>query len=134
MRKITLAVIMFILPFASSVFADISSGVLTYDNNGTNIIKADYFCERGVVLPISFINDASGNLAVAVMNIEGKQIVLNNAPVGSGAYYISIDEQQSYRLHTKNDDAIVTFLAADHTAKEQTVLRECKIITAHQIN
>ena len=55
------------------------------------------------------------------------QIALRALPSGSGVRYVGFDEQDGYRLYTKGDDAFVMHMAADHTAEEVPVLRDCSV-------
>ncbi len=41
----------------------------------------------------------------------------------SGVKYIALDEQNSYRWHMSGDEGILGFLKADHTAREEILLR-----------
>ena len=41
------------------------------------------------------------------------------------ARYISIDEQRSYRWHTKGNKGILSYLEADLSAKEKNILSNC---------
>lgn len=92
----------------------------------TDLNTVTYTCERGVRVPVTFINQDEGP-GYAVMMFEGKLIPMRLAPTGSGARYVALDEQDGYRLWTKSDEAMVGYLAADHTASEQVFLKECRI-------
>ncbi|MFC6687065.1 MliC family protein [Jhaorihella thermophila] len=95
---------------------------------GTEVVEIVYECEqRGVRLPVVFVN-TEGGPGLAVMSIEGKLVTMRSTPNGSGVRYVAIDEQDSYRLHAKGETAFVTWLAADHTADEITILRDCWMI------
>ena len=89
-----------------------------------SIQQFTYQCERGITVPATYINTASGE-SFAVINVDGKQIAMKIDVAASGARYVSIDETQGYRWHTKGKTAILLHLEADHTAKETTVLRNC---------
>ncbi len=91
----------------------------------TGVIVTEYACERSVTLPVVFINPSDGP-GLAVMTYEGRMIAMRSAPTGSGVRYVSLDEQVGYRLYTKGDEAMVAFLAADHTASEQMLLKGCQ--------
>ncbi|MCZ4352484.1 MliC family protein [Roseovarius aestuarii] len=106
---------MFFLAQPLAVFAQ-TTGEAQFDT-------VTYVCERGVEIPVTYISTDANAYAVAM--IEGRQIAMEQARAGSGVLYVSIDEQASYRWHTKGDDATLSFLAADHTAEEETLLREC---------
>jgi membrane-bound inhibitor of C-type lysozyme len=90
-----------------------------------DIIQNVYVCERGAVIPVAYINTDDGD-SYAVAVIEGRQVAMTLAPSGSGARYISINEQESYRWHSQGDEAILSFLAADHTAEEEVLLMDCR--------
>ncbi|MFQ0815540.1 formate transporter [Brucella anthropi] len=90
----------------------------------TNAIeRVDYICERGVVVPVTYIRngDAPG---FAVLDAEGKMIALQwHDDIG---IYVAIDEQDSYRWNDKGSQAVLSHLEADHTAKEVTLLSACR--------
>lgn len=44
-----------------------------------------YNCARGAVMMVTYVNDDEG--AIAVLHVEGRQIVLEVEPSGSGARY-----------------------------------------------
>lgn len=60
------------------------------------------------------------------MAFEGKLVVMQQYPSASGTRYIAIDEQDSYRLYTKGENAFVAWLAADDSAKEAILLDNCR--------
>jgi heat shock protein HslJ len=64
----------------------------------------------------------------ASLYYDGELSLLQQRPAASGVYYIAVDEQNSFRWHTKGDSGFLTFLAADHTAKEETLLSDCNAI------
>ncbi|GGH25709.1 hypothetical protein GCM10010973_13030 [Cribrihabitans marinus] len=88
------------------------------------LVQVTYTCDRGVEVPVVFINTETGP-GQAVMQIEGKLVALRAAPTGSGVRYVAVDEQDSYRLYTKGDVAIIGHLVADHTATETVLFEEC---------
>lgn len=100
------------------------SGPATW--NSTTVI---YDCEGDQNLQVAYLNIASG-AAFAVLYYNGELSVLRIAVSGSGARYVAVDEQNSFRWHTKGDSGVLSFLAADHTAQEEVLLRDCKA-TAH---
>lgn len=87
--------------------------------------KISYLCERNVEIQVSYINGLKNEDALAVVYAEGKLIPMRRAISGSGARYIALDEQDSYRWHTKGSEGVLSFMAADHTAEEEVVLRNC---------
>ncbi|MFV0513057.1 MAG: MliC family protein [Jhaorihella sp.] len=91
----------------------------------TQIVEVTYACDRGVELSVRFINPP-GEAGIAVMAIEGKLVALRAISAASGVRYVATDEQDSYRLYTKGDEAFVAWMAADHTAGEVTILGGCR--------
>lgn len=89
------------------------------------LTKVSYLCQRNVGLDVVYINGLKNDDSAAVLSVEGKLVPMRLAPSGSGALYIAIDEQDSYRWFTKGDEGTLTFLEADDSAKEQTVLENC---------
>jgi membrane-bound inhibitor of C-type lysozyme len=89
------------------------------------IENVTYICERGATIPVTyFVFDDPDNTYVSAM-VEGRLIAMRQNVSGSGALFVSIDEQQSYRWHVKGDTGVLTYLDADHTADEVVILREC---------
>lgn len=90
------------------------------------VIQSTYVCERGATIPVTYINAKDGD-SFAVAMIEGRQVAMAIAPSGSGARYVAVNEQESYRWHIKGDEGTLSFLDADHEAEERTLLAECKV-------
>lgn len=86
---------------------------------------AKYRCEGGAEVQAAYLNIENG-ASFATLYYKGQLIPMHIARAGSGALYIADDEQNSYRWHTKGDTGVLSFLEADHTAKEQTLLKDCK--------
>ncbi|AZC38834.1 MliC family protein [Pseudomonas chlororaphis] len=86
---------------------------------------ASYRCEGGVEVQAAYLNIENG-ASFATLYYKGQLIPMHIARSGSGALYIADDEQNSYRWHTKGDSGLLSFLEADHTAKEQQLLKDCK--------
>ncbi|WP_254446696.1 MliC family protein [Ruegeria sp. HKCCD8929] len=84
-----------------------------------------FTCEWGVTLPITYI-DPSDEPGFAVVMVDGKLVAMRQARSGSGVRYVAVDEQDGYWLRIKGRDATVSYLAADHTASEQVLLKECR--------
>ena len=87
------------------------------------IERVDYICERGVVVPVTYINNGSVP-GFAVINAEGKMIALQWHD--DLKKYVAIDEQDSYRWGDKDGEAVLSHLEADHTAKEIVLLSACR--------
>ncbi len=86
-------------------------------------------CEGGAELEVAYLNLSEGD-AFAALHFGGRTVLLQNRPAGSGARYIALDEQHSLRWHTKGSEGFLTFLAADHTAREQPLLNGCRALPA----
>lgn len=104
----------------------LSAGTALTGEPAPHMKSVHYLCERGVGIPATYINPAEGE-GLAVIVVEGKQVALRQGRSGSGVRYIALDEQDSYRWHTKGDRAVLSWLAADHTAEEQVLLRDCTL-------
>ncbi|MBX8824417.1 MliC family protein [Ochrobactrum sp. SFR4] len=89
------------------------------------LTKVTYICERNVELDVVYINGLKNDESAAVLYTEGKLVPMRIWPAASGARYIALDEQDSYRWHTKGDEGILSFLEADDSAKEQTLFSNC---------
>ena len=87
------------------------------------VINAEYVCERGVVVPVVYVDGTDP--AMAFVAADGKLIALRQVPAASGAFYAAFDEQDGYRWRTRGDEAFLAWLAADHTAEEQVLLQGC---------
>ncbi|MEX0365673.1 MAG: MliC family protein [Ruegeria sp.] len=91
----------------------------------TAVSSVVFTCERGVTLPVTYI-DPPDEPGLAAMMVDGKLVAMRQARSGSGVRYVAVDEQDGYWLRVKGRDATVSYLAADHTASEQVLLKECR--------
>lgn len=117
-----------ITPFLTSgvLLSCFASNVLAQDNAEIQpLTKVTYICERNVELPVVYINGLKNDESMAVIFTEGKLVPMRIWPAASGARYIALDEQDSYRWHTKGDEGVLSFLEADHEATEQILLSNC---------
>ena len=87
------------------------------------IERVDYICERGVVVPVTYIRKGSAP-GFAVLDAEGKMIAMQWHE--SLKKYVALDEQDSYRWSDNDGQAVLSHLEADHTAKEVTLLSACR--------
>lgn len=110
---------------AGFVLAGFASGANAQDSAEQPLTKVSYLCQRNVELDVVYINGLKNDESAAVLYAEGKLVPMRIWPAASGARYIALDEQDSYRWHTKGDEGTLTFLEADDTAKEMTVLQNC---------
>lgn len=86
---------------------------------------ASYRCEGGAEVQAAYLNIDNG-ASFATLYYKGQLIPMHIARSGSGSRYVADDEQNSYRWHTKGDTGLLSFLEADHTAKEQQLLKDCQ--------
>lgn len=87
------------------------------------IERVDYICERGVVVPVTYIRKGSAP-GFAVLDAEGKMVAMQWHD--SLKKYVAVDEQDSYRWSDNDGQAVLSHLEADHTAKEVTLLSACR--------
>lgn len=87
------------------------------------IERVDYICERGVVVPVTYIRK-DGAPGFAVVDAEGKMIAMQWHD--DLKKYVAIDEQDSYRWSDNGGQGVLSHLEADHTAKEVTLLSACR--------
>ena len=82
-----------------------------------------YTCERGVQVPVVYAN--SDDHAIAVLTVEGNQILLYSEPAASGARYGWPSDGSNYVWLTKGTEA--TLLWHDGTTDtEATLLTSCQ--------
>ena len=86
-----------------------------------------YRCEGDVELEVAYLGFGHGESFTALHH-GGRTVLLRSRASASGVRYIALDEQHSLRWHTKGDEGMLSFLAADHTAREQILLARCKAI------
>lgn len=83
-----------------------------------------YQCERGVQLPVTYINSSGGG-AYAVLQVDGQQIAMRNTVSASGALYISNDKERSYSWHSKGGGGVLSWQPAGESEHSVIVLSEC---------
>ncbi|MCO7573331.1 MULTISPECIES: MliC family protein [Pseudomonas] len=88
---------------------------------------ARYRCEGNVRIEAAYLNIDNGT-SFATLHYKDQLIPMHIARSGSGALYIADDEQNSFRWHTKGKQGVLSFLEADHTAEEETLLKDCQEI------
>ncbi|MCV9906393.1 lysozyme inhibitor [Brucella sp. HL-2] len=106
-----------------------ASPVLAQSISRDSIIRIDYVCERGVVVPVTYIH-AGEEPAFAVLDAEGKMVALQWHDALKK--YVAMDEQDSYRWAEKDGKAILSHLEADDSAKEATILSSCRADDSEQ--
>ncbi|TCQ82013.1 hypothetical protein EDF68_101396 [Ochrobactrum sp. BH3] len=94
-----------------------------------SVIRIDYVCERGVVVPVTYIH-AGEEPAFAVLDAESKMVALQWHDALKK--YVAMDEQDSYRWAEKDGLGILSHLEADDSAKEVTILSSCRADDSEQ--
>lgn len=89
--------------------------------DGTQVLTTRYACDRGVMVPATYVNAA--DLSLAVIHVEGTQITLYNEPAASGARYGGPSDGASYVWWTKGDAATLFWKDA---GQETPILQNCK--------
>jgi membrane-bound inhibitor of C-type lysozyme len=84
-----------------------------------------YICAGDEELQVSYLNMDTGE-SFAMLYYGGRLSLMRRWVAASGARYLAIDEQSSYRWYPQGDEGFLAFLAADHTATEQIVLADCE--------
>lgn len=80
-----------------------------------------YACDRGVEVPVVYATDAGADSqAIAVLQVEGSQILLYAEPAASGARYAWPSGGSNYVWWTKGEGA--TLLWKNGATGEETVL------------
>ncbi len=87
------------------------------------LVTARYLCERGVEVPVAYVN--ADGASVAVLTVEGRQIALQQEVSASGARYGWPSDGSNYVWWSKGDSA--TLLWKDGAAGTETpLLSDCK--------
>ena len=81
-----------------------------------------YSCDRGVEVPVTYINAAEGSLVV--LTVEGRQITLVNEPAASGARYGWPSDGANYVWWTKADGATLFWKSPEGEAALLTCTAE----------
>lgn len=86
-----------------------------------------YRCQGAAEIDVAYLEFGHGE-SFAALHHQGRTALLKSRASASGVRYIALDEQHSLRWNTKGDEGFLTFLAADHTAQERTLLAQCKAV------
>ena len=87
-----------------------------------------YQCQPDTKLQVAYLTMKTGE-SFAALHFKGNTVLLQSRQLASGVRYIALDEQNSLRWTTKGNEGFLAFMAADHTAKEQILLSDCKAIS-----
>lgn len=83
-----------------------------------------YRCDRGVEVPVSYVNGAEGS--VAVLYLEGRLVTLPIGPSASGARYVWPSDGAGYVWWTRGDEATL-YWRDSATSQEVTLYADCKL-------
>ncbi|GAB4210282.1 MAG: hypothetical protein OHK0012_00170 [Synechococcales cyanobacterium] len=84
-----------------------------------------YRCANDVTIQVAYLNSGGATDFAAVLH-DGQLHMMQSVPAASGVRYVAFDEQNSFRGWSKGDEGFLAFLAADHTATEQIVVKDCR--------
>lgn len=71
--------------------------------NADHALQMEYQCERGVIVPATYLNTASGS-TYAVLHVDGQQLLMESVISASGARYASLDAKYGqYTWDTKGN-------------------------------
>jgi membrane-bound inhibitor of C-type lysozyme len=87
-------------------------------------MTATYSCERGVEIPVSYINSGESP-GVAVLYVEGRMISLVAGESASGVRYAWPSDGSGYVWWTKGDTAMLSWFDAQ-TGEDVTLYAGCK--------
>lgn len=82
-----------------------------------------YTCERGVEIPVVYAN--SGDTSIAVLVVEGSQILLYSEPAASGTRYGWPSDGSHYVWLTRGAEAMLLWRDGA-TKTESTLFATCK--------
>ena len=86
------------------------------------MITARYACERGVSVPVTYVN--AGDQSVVVLTVDGSQTSLYAEVAASGARYGWPSDGSNYVWLTQGSDASLYW--KDETGAETPILSACK--------
>ena len=87
------------------------------------VIAAHYGCERGAQVEAVYVNTSEPSLAI--LAVEGQQVVLMQAPSASGARYVqSVEGQLGYQWWSRGAEARLDWIGPD--GSENSILSECQ--------
>ncbi len=88
------------------------------------VVTSTYRCERGVAIPVTYVNADEGT--AAVLNVEGRQITLIQAVAASGARYAWPSDGSGYVWWNKGDAATLSWFDAEKS-EEAVLFADCKV-------
>ena len=87
----------------------------------TQVRNLTYSCDRDVAVPVVYVN--ADDTSLAILHIEGRQILRYTDPAASGARYGGPSDGSNYVWWTKGDDA--TLYWKDGGAGTETAILSC---------
>lgn len=91
----------------------------------TQLDTRQYTCDRGVTVPVAYIN--ADDTSLAVLNVEGRQIVLYSEETASGARYAWPSDGSGYVWVSKGNTAMLIW--KDGASKTETpLLATCTVL------
>jgi membrane-bound inhibitor of C-type lysozyme len=84
-----------------------------------------YRCAGPRLVSVVYVN-LKGGESLAVLSWRGRLHLMRAMPVASGSAYTSVDEEAGVRWRTKGEEGTLSFMAADHTAQEKMLARDCR--------
>lgn len=98
--------------------------LLTANVQAGSVHNQTYICERGVALQVVFIKDK--DISYAVVAIDGKLVPMRQDRGTSGELFIAVDDQDSYRLQIKGNDAVLTYKDSGQSKGDKVILSACQ--------
>jgi Membrane-bound lysozyme-inhibitor of c-type lysozyme len=122
----------FITPVVSGLLALLPLAAVAQDSPAAPAAPAlmfssqavQYRCDGGAEIELVYLNLSGGN-AFAALHFNGRTVMLQGRRATTGVRFIALDEQNSLRWYTQGMKGELSFLAADHTAQEKTLLANC---------
>lgn len=102
----------------------LSLPMLTVNAQGQLVHTRTYICERGVALQVAFIKDKENSYAV--VSVDGKLVPMRQDSNSSGELFVAVDEQDSYRLLIKGNDAVLTYKDGEQSKAEKVIFATCQ--------
>jgi membrane-bound inhibitor of C-type lysozyme len=89
------------------------------------LVGVTYLCERGVEVPVTYVNDGAGG-SVAVLVVEGRQVALLPEPAASGVRYGWPSDGSHYVWWSKGMHEATLFWHDGETDEDLVLLAECQ--------
>ena len=90
----------------------------------TEVRSLTYLCDRGVAVPVVYVNATDTSLAV--LHVDGRQILLYTEPAASGARYGWPSGGSHYIWWSKGDAATLLWRDGETTV-EEPIYADCVV-------